>query len=247
MRWTTLFVAAALLLTAPAASANECDEPCGYIVPIIDIDFPEKMPCGGGRLIYADETPEDCLAMMANGESVTQSGTIRIYWDAQEEPTYPLGVGAEGVDEIEVSFSGTQSNPDWIEMSFDPPSYTISMTDLYDLQNNYIIEPDGNPILTFNWVRPVDVTFTRTGDPDAKWEKKIDDRNGVVANFMKARSTASGDYYREAFGVEEFRFNHYAASDVDAPSTDAPGEDAPGLAPVAILAALGVALLVRRR
>ena len=223
MRWTTPFLAAALLLTIPGAAANECDEPCGYIVPIIDIDFPDKLQCGGGRLIYADETPDDCEPLMAVGDSMTQSGTIRIYWDAQEEPTYPLGIDEATleVEEIEVTFSGTQSNPDWIEMSFDPPTYTISLVDIYH-PDNYVLDPEGTPMLEFNWIRPVDVTFTRTGDPDAGWLKKIDARNGVVANFMKAKSTSSGDFYREAFGVEEFRFNSYDAPDLAAPATETP-------------------------
>lgn len=249
MRWVML--ASVALLLAPSALAGQvddeaCDEPCGYIVPIIDLEFPDKMLCGGGRLVYADETPEDCFDLMAVGESKELTGTLRVYWDAQEEPTYPILPTDEP---ITITFSGTQSNPSWLDVKVEPGSMQIGPQDLYD-PARYDIDPEGTPIAWYNYREPITVTVTRTDDPDKRSLDKMEDRNGVIALFVKARSTASGDFYREAFGVEEFRFNGCAdeavAAQVCGASRASGDESTPGLAPLWTVAAL-VALAIARR
>ena len=107
-----------------------------------------------------------------------------------------------------------------------------------------------DPIAWYNYREPITVTVTRTDDPDKRSLDKMEDRNGVIALFVKARSTASGDFYREAFGVEEFRFNGCAdeavAAQVCGASRASGDESTPGLAPLWTVAAL-VALAIARR
>jgi MYXO-CTERM domain-containing protein len=121
---------------------------------------------------------------------------------------------------------------------------------LYNL-DNYVVQPEESPILWFEYVMDITVTVTRTGDPTQADVDRMADRQGVIPVFIKARSSESGAYYREAFGIEEFRFQGVADPEVAreiAEATAMPAaEEAPGLAPVAVLALLGAVLLVRRR
>jgi MYXO-CTERM domain-containing protein len=110
---------------------------------------------------------------------------------------------------------------------------------------------------------PLTVTFERTGvGDDDKSVQRIERARGVAQVFLKAKSSANGQYYKEAFGVEEFRFNACANDDALRVAVDAcnsqpladgtvppqAGEDAPGFGVVAAFGALAaVAVALRRR
>jgi MYXO-CTERM domain-containing protein len=102
---------------------------------------------------------------------------------------------------------------------------------------------------------PVKVTFTRNavGD-DEKSLQRIERAQGVAQVFLKAKSSASGQYYKEAFGVEEFRFDSCRNGDAlsakasACSGSSASGNDAPAVGPVGLVALLAVlALALRRR
>ncbi len=248
MRWVVaLLVAPLLIVPSSGAAEAACVEPCGFIIPMIDLQFPDKELCGGGRLLYADESPDDCTPLMALGATHSIEGKFRMYWDAQEEPTYPINPD----EPITVTFSETQSNADWIRVTIEPASFVITLQDLYD--PDHYTEPDtgSNPIIWFNYERDITVTFERIGDPDKAWEEKMEDRQGVLPMFLKARSTASGAYYREAFGVEEFRFHDCGTSPEGCPDMPSePATDDEENIPALPLALVGIGLLglaARRR
>lgn len=231
-------------LPADAPAAAACAPPCGYISPIIDLVFPEKPACGAGQAVLADGTPDDCLLLMERGGSVTLDGTLRWYWEISEEGTYPN----DPQQDIEISFGGTQSNPDWLEVDVEPGGFTIDTVALFDANENWRVDDSGAEPRVWYWFeRNITVTFTRTGDPSDDDLRLIEDRGGVRSVFVKAKSTASGDRYKESFGVEEFRFDATAEPGLDALRD----EEAPGLPLVLGIAALAAcaaaARSVRRR
>ncbi len=247
--------ALALLLVAPTALADvdvedalatDCAEPCGYIVPIINLDFPEKQTCGGSGLIFTGEEERDCAGLPALGETVRLDGTLTWYYDASEEPPYPKQVG----EDIVITFGGTRNNPGWLEMAVEPGEFRI--TD-QDLVNPVYFETEGDPqtgtVLWYRYVQDLSVTFTRTGDPSAADLARIEDRDGILQVFLKAKSTESSQTYRESFGVEEFRFMAtQGPGAVESPNAAANNNEAPGVAvPLLAVGALGAAVLARRR
>lgn len=234
------------LLGPDDVAAGDCGQPCGYIIPLIDLEFPDKLLCGGGQLIYADEPPTNCYDLMPVGESQVFEGRFHMYWDAQEEPTYPINPD----EPIVVTFSGTQSNPKWLDVKLEPSQLEITFQDLYDL-DNYAIDPEGTPIAWFHYYADLKVTVTRTGDPSDADIGRMEDRLGVLPIFIKARSSESGAYYKEAFGVEEFRFQSIndpvIGPQVSHGMADPVEEEAPALTPVLVLAMLVIFVAWRRR
>jgi hypothetical protein len=239
-------LSAALLLLAlvpagssvPAASQAECAAPpCGYIVPQLALDFPDKPTCRAASLGAAVDL-STCLELPAEGESVTQEGMLRWYWDITQDGTYP----ADPAQPIVIAFSGTATNPDWMELTVEPASFTLDAVALVNPTNMRLSEEGAQ--LWFWFESPITVTLTRTGSPDEAGQETIDNSGGVAKVFLKAKSTASGAYFKEAFGVEEFRFNAYA----DPMLEPADEQGAPALSPLLLLGALAaVAGLLRRR
>lgn len=237
--------------------------PCGYILPTIDIDVPEKQACGGGRLVYAEEPPEDCDPLMPDGGTKAYDAIFKWYWEASEDGTYPKEVGQD----IEVSFSGTATNPKWLTAKVEGEGmqdgrFIITDADLVHPDNIRLDDSSGNMRVWYEYIRPITITFTRDGSPSGDEFSRIDARHGVPAFFMKAKSTASEPRFKEAFGVEEFRFNTCSDAAIAAQVKSCPGvlqedgtyaplgaedEQAPGLAPiVGLLALVGLALRRRR-
>lgn len=250
------FLASAALLLAllPSASAEAAQPPaggaclgaaappCGYIVPQLALDFPDKPACKaatlGGEIDLAG-----CLQMPAMGESVVQEGMLRWYWDITQDGTYP----ADPMQPIVISFTGTATNPSWLDVKVEPESFTLDAVALASpLNMKEDVEDPAAPQLWFWFERPITVTLTRTGDPDAAGLEKIGNGNGVQKVFLKAKSNASGAYFKEAFGVEEFRFNAYSDPAIET-SAGGGSQDAPGLGPLALVGALALALLAFRR
>lgn len=229
---------------ASAACAGGAAPPCGYIVPQLALDFPDKPACKaeslGGPVDLAT-----CLPMPAIGESITQTGQLRWYWDMTQDGTYP----ADPQVPIVIQFTGTATNPKWLELKVEPESFTLTAADLLLPTNMKQGEDPTAPQVWFWYEAPITVTITRTGDPDEAGLEKIGNAGGVQKVFLKAKSNASGAYFKEAFGVEEFRFNAYQ----DPAIQEAAGtteQEAPSPGALALLGVLAMALAVvaiRRR
>ena len=247
---TMLLGALALLLIAPTATAQvddaRCAEPCGYIVPIIDLEFPEKQACGGSGLVFTGDGDNDCAPVPEEGTPLVLEGVLTWYYDASEEPPYPKAVG----EDIVVTFDGTRNNPSWLDMRVEPGEIRIDDVALADPQRFETEETDqGATVLWYRFRVDVTVTFTRTGDPSPQELERIEGRDGIVQVFLKAKSTESGSTYRESFGVEEFRFSAYEGPGAVQSVQGADGREAPGpgvVLPLVGLAVLGAALRRRR-
>lgn len=248
-----LAISAALLLAAPvgtvqaaetdalgpvATTAQDatCAPPCGWINPLIALDFPDKQLCRS--------YPDDCQAPPAAGEELVFEGLFRWYWEMSEEGTYV----DDPTTDIVVSFGGTSSNPTWLDVKVEPESFAITTADLFT--PSYLIVDDSNPTAPRIWYEypvPLKVTFTIAGEPSERDLQRLEDRGGLQSFFLKAKSTASSDRFKEAFGVEEFRFDayHEESGIMDAGGSD--GEDAPGLPIMAVGALLAAAAVVARR
>ncbi len=236
-------LALALLVPALPSAAANCNEPCGYIVPIIDLDFPDKQLCGGSGLVFTgDGEARDCAIVPALGTSMSLQGTLTWFYDASEEPPYPKAVG----EDIVISFSGTRNNPSWLKMEVTPGEMSITDADLVSPEH-FELEEDsqGGQVLWFRYQQEITVTFTRTGDPSTAEAQRIANNEGMLQVFLKAKSTGSSSTYRESFGVEEFRFL-MSEDSADVP-TDTVDNEAAGPALPLILAVLGALVLVRRR
>lgn len=247
--------AALLLATLPAASAETAQPPaagaclgaaaappCGYIVPQLALDFPDKPACKAATL-GGEVDLSTCLQMPAAGESLVQEGVLRWYWDITQDGTYP----ADPMQPIVISFTGTATNPEWLDVQVEPASFTLDAVALASPLNMKTESEDPTaPQVWFWFERPITVTLTRTGDPDPAGLEKIGNSGGVQKVFLKAKSNASGAYFKEAFGVEEFRFNAYSDPAI-ATSAGGDSQDAPGVGLVALLGAVALALVASRR
>ncbi|HLF15885.1 MAG TPA: hypothetical protein VI796_00400, partial [Candidatus Thermoplasmatota archaeon] len=230
---------APMTLAAEAAcTAAATASPCGWVNPLIRLDFPQKPPCGAG---LPPATPLDrstCLALPAVGEPVGFDGTLSWYWDVSNEGFYPN----DPANDIVISFGGTASNPAWMALTVEPATLTLTTADFIDPANYRTVGDDPLATRLFFWYeRPLHVTLERTGPPGPGDAESVAARDGTVAFFLKARSTESSERIKAGFGVEEFRFDASADPDLGA-SKEAP---APAL-PVA-LASLAAAALIRRR
>jgi hypothetical protein len=216
------------------AGANCFGPPCGYITPIVDLEFPSKPKCSGapGNIDLAK-----CVQLPAKGQSVTFEGTFRYYWKLSEDLTYP-----PGQEPVQVSFSGVSTNPKWLTFKMDPPSITIDAVALVSPANMRIDQSTpGSPIIYYDYQLPIKVTFTHSGDPDQAALDKMAAKGGVTDVFVKAKSSASGAYFKEGFGVESFRFS---TASVMPPATASHGAPGGFLAP---LLGIAVAAFARRR
>ena len=224
----------ALVAILPLPALASCAPPCGYIVPLMDLDFPEKPLCVA-ELGQAPD-PNLCIPLPALGESITYNGTMRWYWEITEDGIYPNDVGTD----IEIVFSGTASNPKWMNFEVTPAAFTITTADLFSPDNLVTKEKPGSqtPAVWFSFDRDISITITRTGDPSDADLTRIGTKGDIQNLFMKAKSTSSGDRYKESFGVEEFRF-YIADSDNF--------EGTPSLPAVALVMALFGAVIARRR
>ena len=248
---------------AAACLATAASPPCGYIVPQISLEFPDKPPCRAETL----GGPVDlsaCLALPPVGGQAVQEGMMRFSWDVTQDGTYPpdASCAAPGTPCIVVSFSGTSTNPKWVTLSIEPAEVVIEAADFADPANLRVTQETQQVV--FMLEVPLTVTFKRTGlGDDEASQKRIERAQGATQVFLKAKSSANGQYYKEAFGVEEFRFNPCANDDglrtVIAQCTGEPladgttppqdSEDAPGFGVVGalgVLAAVGIALRRRR-
>jgi hypothetical protein len=188
------------MATPPSGVCLAAAPPCGYINPIIDLDFPTKPRCPG---LPGSIEASQCIPLPPDGGSVTYAGTVRWYWKASEELIYPPD--QDGT--ITISFGATATNPSWLTFATDPPKYEVTAADLLDPRNQRT-EDSGGQVVQYYWFeRPLNVTFTRTGGPsEAEWQR-FEDRQGVQPLYVKAKSNSLGTFYMEAYGGEEFRFN----------------------------------------
>lgn len=208
-------LAVALALVAgplPAHAAVDLDDvvacaapPCGYIVPAISLDFPEKPICRPETLGGPIDLSQ-CIPLPAVGGTHVENGIFRMSWDITQDGTYP----ADPLQPIVVTFGGTSSNPKWMDLVVEPASIEISAV---DLNNPQYLRNEGQSVW-FWYEVPLSVTFTRDDiGADAASEKRIERQQGAVQMFLKAKSSSSGQYFKEAFGVEEFRFNPCVGND----------------------------------
>jgi hypothetical protein len=250
--------------TADAAClAEAASPPCGYIVPQISLEFPDKPACRAATLGGPVDLSQ-CLSLPAVGGQEVQNGIMRFSWDVTQAGPYPpdASCAAPGTSCIPVTFSGTATNPKWMGLSIDPPEVVIEASD-FAHPDNLRINQETQQVMFLIEV-PLTVTFERkaVGD-DEDSQKRIERAQGATQVFLKAKSSANGQYYKEAFGVEEFRFNPCANDDAlraaiaqcsgtalaDGTVPPQDSEEAPGfgvLAAFGALAAVGVALRRRR-
>jgi MYXO-CTERM domain-containing protein len=224
---------------APAASGCAAAPPCGYIVPQMALDFPDKPLCKAATLGGAVDL-STCMPLPGPGESVQQQGTLRWYWDITQDGTYPI----DPMVPIVIAFSGTATNPTYLEIKVEPAEVVL---DAVEMANPAYYQPDeSNPQqIWFEVKKDITVTITRTGDPSPADLEKVSNANGVQKVFLKGKSNASGSYFKEAFGVEEFRFD--ASQDPAVVASTGASQESPGLGPLALVAVLGLALLALRR
>ncbi|MEA3204332.1 MAG: hypothetical protein QOI63_2012 [Thermoplasmata archaeon] len=227
-----------LVFLAPVAQAEAAAKcggpPCGYVTPIVDMQFDGKPKCSGapGAIDLAK-----CIPLPAKGQSVSFTGTFRYYWKLSEDLTYP-----PGQDPVVVSFSGVSTNPKWLTFKVDPPTITIDAVALVSPLNMRLDQSNPSaPVVYYDYQQPVTVTFTHSGDPDQLALDKMAAKGGVTDVFVKAKSSASGTYFKEGFGVQFFRFDTSSLLPTATPTHSAPGGF---LAP---LAGLFLAVLARRR
>jgi hypothetical protein len=244
------------IATPAAAQPIQCaGPPCGYITPIIDLEFSDKPKCSGtpGHIDLSK-----CIPLPEKGKSVTFTGTLRYYWKESEDLTYP----PDPQQDVVVTFSGVSTNPKWLPLKVDPPTLSITAVDLLDPRNLVVDQSNpSSPVVYYEYKAEIKATFTHQGDPDAAAANKVAAKGGLSEVFLKAKSSASGTYFKEGFGVESFRFD--ARSVAPAPgtivttTTDAsgakqtvtltqPAHAAPA-AVLALLGGLGIALLAKRR
>ncbi|MFA5943239.1 MAG: hypothetical protein WC876_02095 [Candidatus Thermoplasmatota archaeon] len=225
---------------ASDAAASDCAAapPCGYIGPQMALDFPDKPLCKAATL----GGPVDlttCMTLPAPGESVTQAGTLRWYWDITQDGTYPI----DPMVPIVIAFSGTATNPSYLDIQVEPASFTLDAAAMVH-PDNLKVDPATSQVW-FWFEEPITVTITRSGEPNPADLEKVSNAGGVQKVFLKGKSNASGTYFKEAFGVEEFRFN--ASEDPAVVAANGESQDAPGLGPLALLGVMGLALLALRR
>ncbi len=258
----SLFLAFAVLVPLAGATPLQLEEetcgspPCGWILPILDIQIEGKMPCGGGQIIYAQGPPEDCFEILQPGESRTYPGVLQLKWEVSEEGTYPKEIGTD----IVITFSGTANNAPWLALDVTGEEmvdgeYRLDDAALVDPANmRTVTNAAGQETVWFWFERNIDITFTRIADPDAESIKAIETREGVLAFFVKTRSTESGPRFKEGFGIEEFRFNTCTDPEIarqvepcPQPASSGATQDAPGLGWPLLVGALGAIVMLRRR
>ncbi len=226
--------------------ASECSSPpCGWIDPIIDLQFSGKPPCGGFGGLTAAERPTDCLPVPTVDEPVVLEGKFLWYWEVSNDGTYPMDPN----EDIRVSFAGAAANPSWIGMEASPSEFVITMQDLVSMDHYVVDDSDPSAIrIWFHYEEPVTVTFTRTGEPDAADLDRLSERNMIQNFFIKVRSTASGDRYKEAFGIEEVRFDTCADESICTQSVSSASKGIPALGLLLVVGSLmAVAVVVVRR
>ncbi len=223
----------------PDDHARECSgssPPCGYINPLLDLDFPDKPKCG---IAIGDVDSSKCIAMLEDGTTLRFPGTVRWYWKESEDTIYPPDLQAP----IVISFSGTAGNPGWLTFAVDPPTFTIGLVELLDQRNSKVDDSVSPPVVYYWFERPINVTFTRSGGPDPDKIAALAAHDSILDVYVRAKSSASGSTYNAGFGGEYFRFDGagFVAGAAPAPTQTSP---AGWLAPAA---ALAVITLLRRR
>lgn len=275
-RLVLLAVAALLLGTLPTASADDvgakapsaacldlasaaASPPCGYIVPTISLDFPDKPLCRAETLGGPIDLSQ-CIPLPPVGGTHEEHGFLRFSWDVSQDGAYPPDVacvqssatgGKDGC--IVVTFGGTATNPKWIDLKIEPAEVVLDAQTMADPGNLKVNQE--TQAVVFMLEVPLTVTFTRkgVGAEDASI-LRIERAQGAVADFLKAKSSASGQYYKEAFGVEEFRFDPCENGDglsaevkQCSGSSDDGSKGSPGPGLVGALAAVAAGAVVLRR
>jgi MYXO-CTERM domain-containing protein len=211
-----------------AALDAACAPPCGWIIPIIDLHFPDR--------------PTDCMPVPTKDAPVVLTGTLRWYWEISEDGHYLNDPNQP----IEITLGGTSSNPSYIGLSFAPESFTLNTADLFNPEYMKTEGQAPNQRVWFWFEAPVELTLTRTGDPTPEEQERLQNRNGVGNLFAKAKSSASGETFKESFGIEEFRFETWTQHGADGDGKNG-GNQATPAALALLLVALLFAVAVRRR
>lgn len=268
---TALLAASVVLLAslalAPASADplpvadNECLDaadmpPCGYIVPTLSLEFPDKPTCRAQSLGAAIDLTA-CIPLPADGGSHVEEGVLRMSWDITQDGTYPadplclaptIAVPPALGTCITITFSGTATNPAWMQVLVEPGEVHLTQVDLL---TSVRVDPETQQVW-FWYEVPLKVTFTRDGSPDEASLAKIERAQGVTQVFLRAKSSASGAYFKEAFGVEEFRFNSCSEEaglrgQLEACGGEAGSKDAPAPGLLALLGTLALVVVALRR
>ena len=206
--------------------------PCGFIAPIVDLQFPGRPHCPGPPSMAE---PDQCIPLLADGESLTLRGNLSVSFNMNEE-VYPIE------EPIVVTFAARTS---WLKPVVEPATFTIRQEDLADPQN---LRPDTSgptPVVWFDYRRPIEATFTRNGGPNATEQARIQSWGGIQTVYLAATTTASGAYYYASSGGEEFRFDAREFLQPETSSTTSAQAPAPSVLVALVVAAL--AAVARRR
>ncbi|MES2154939.1 MAG: hypothetical protein V4510_07360 [bacterium] len=219
-----------------ASSCAARSPPCGYINPLLDLNFSDKPKCTGQAGAVDLST---CIAMPEANATVTFRGTVRWYWKESEDTIYP----PDAQKPVAITFATVPSNPSWMSFKVSPETYTIGVAELFNPTNSKVDQTVSPPIVYYWFERPVNVTFTRTGTPTPDEVADLAAHDYVVDVYVRAKSTESGSTYNAGFGGEYFRFDGTGFQ--AQPTTAQKASPAGWTAPVLALAA--VAVMRRRR
>lgn len=225
---------------AVTSDASCAAPPCGYITPQMNLDFPDKPKCGSGLRSNFDRTT--CIPLPARGESKEFMGTVIWFWDITQDGVYP----PDAQTPITIQFSGTATNPKWLALVVEPESITLDLPTMLDPANTKLNTDDPTkPQLYFWYEEPLKITVKRIGDPADADLARLHNQNDIVKMFLKGKSNASGSYFKEAFGVEEFRFDACADPTICGATA---GNEAPApVAPLVFVGLVAAAAFVQRR
>lgn len=238
----------ALLASAPANAETEAEcgtagaPPCGWIAPLLDLIMDDKPACGTGYILGAEMDPADCMTPPPEGQPLVMTGTFRLYWELCEEATYLN----DAQDDIVVTFSGTNGNPQFIDFSIEPSTFTLDTATLFNPQYIVTEDRDGATTCWYDYRQPVTLTFERNGDPTADDIQKIQNQNCIAQYYVKIQSDESGERFKTGWAIEPFRF--HMLNDPLGESICSEGKSTPAVgAPVFVAGLAALALAVRRR
>ncbi|HET6399730.1 MAG TPA: hypothetical protein VFH47_09280, partial [Candidatus Thermoplasmatota archaeon] len=139
---------------AEDAAATACLPPCGYIIPVLSLEFPDKPACR--------EAGDDCLALPPPEGSVRLEGLLRWHWDVSQDGIYP----GDPNQPIVVSFAGTGTNPQAIQVRVEPATVTITAADLADPQRLRTDASDPAAMrVVYEFLQPITVVIERGTQP----------------------------------------------------------------------------------
>lgn len=200
----------------------------GQATALLDLRFPPVEGCERGL-------PDGCPPLPEADEPLVLEGELVWSWDLENCAT----VLVPSLLPVHITFEPVHRyNAGWLDLSVEPREILIPPDQQFDVTDDFV-DP-GTGAYRAEERYPLTVTIALVGEPDEPSLHRLDNDAGVATMFLKAAS-GSTSTFQASFGIEQFR--------MDARSmlpSGADGRDAP-LPPLAfVLAALALAVVVRR-